>query len=276
MFILSNQKILLIFAMVACRVSFANAEGTRGEAARRLKSSKSDTKSSKASSRPAKVTNFVNGVLNSVTTSTNLNTAVVVNSNTVSSFEEKCPIGVLNAIESCSPHSPFICKTCVVGQSNLNTPTVNGVLKCGNIKIGGRICYGCDDQVILDFYNCGTGGNMTLPGSEPVVAVTTPTNPVTSPGLTTPSVGSTTTIIGTTVGSGTTTTVTATVSSSDGIIPGPPPDASYCPPENVAAGEYIESGQICNTSGYEYLECYYPGKVCSCYAIQPQFMCVGL
>lgn len=66
------------------------------------------------------------------------------------------------------------------------------------------------------------------------------------------------------------TSASVTSSNPNSIIPGSPPDARYCPEGSVA-----ESGSGCNTGGYEYMQCSYPGKVCSCYAVQPLFACVA-
>ena len=199
--------------------------------------------------------------------------------------------------------------TCIFGQSNFLVTTTNDVLSCREV---GGFCGECSDEALLNFYNCGANGNLMLPGMappivdtpviEPPVAPditapvigppvpieetdTTPTTPVVDPPIpiedpdttpTTPDIGppvpasnATFTVPETNI------TITAEITSftdPHNFIPGPPPDATYCPFE--VASEPIESGATCNTKGYEYLQCYYPGKVCSCYAIQPLFICV--
>ena len=171
--------------------------------------------------------------------------------------------------------SADICMTCIVGQANLQATTESGVLTSCK-KISGT-CGGCTDDQVLNFYNCGANGNLGM--APPVVG---------TPTVDTPVIG---TPVPPTEDSGTTpftpvppvpatdittpnTDVAAEINSATepkDYIDGPAPDSS-CPLE---AGVPIKSGDPCDTQGYQYLQCYYPGKkVCSCWAVQRQFSCI--
>ena len=194
-----------------------------------------------------------------------------------------CPWNKRNvAIKQCTSggirSKPDLCMTCIFGQSNFLVTTTNDVLSCREV---GGFCGECSDEALLNFYNCGANGNLMLPGMNPPIidtpvigppvpieeTDTTPTTPDIGPPV--PASNATFTVPETNI------TITAEITSftdPHNFIPGPPPDATYCPFE--VASEPIKSGATCNTKGYEYLQCYYPGKVCSCYAIQPLFICV--
>jgi len=262
MFILSKKMILALVAMAACMATLANAAGTRARARRQLKTDKSKKAGIVGSY------NFINNAISANRPVTNINT--VSNAFSYTQFNTKCPVEAAD-VDSCADRGQ-LCQICIAGHANFKAPTFQ-TLKDSCLKISGGHCDPCNTEKVLNYYNCGTGRNMTdtvvdTPSlTTPTVdGVTTPTTPVTPATPTTP----TTPVTPVNPTLPAVSNVTVEIQS---YIPGPHPNTAGGPP---CPWEKPMSGGACDTLGYEWATCLYAGlnNVCSCWWNQPQWSCV--
>lgn len=258
MFILSNNKFLLaVFAMAACMASSANAEGTGARVRRRkLKSGKS-SKSTKGGTNSANT--------NSVTFDPNAlipAPVTVFKKSSLEQMREKCPVEAY-MVQSCDSQNPkMVCEMCVLGQVNIHQDTMQGsIVDHSGLRACNKLshCEQCSFEDIENLFNCEMGLNTTGTNTN---STSTNSNSPTTPDMTTPATG--------TSGGG----VSAEVSSGGGPITGYHPLQPL--PFSVCPADLPTSGDICDTGGYEYSKCHYPGFIeCTCHYIpNNRFMCL--
>jgi len=239
MFVLSNNKFLALFTamMVAC--SFVDAAGVRS---RRLRQDEESQvrflKSTKAG-----------GGFDASTTNTGVVSPPIV-ATPINTFGEGCPTQQ-NGLNSCLAQrgmgNTTPCYTCIKGLSKLSSATVHGLRSCSNPVFNGGFCMECYDEV-LNFFNCATGKNLGAP-------------PPSQSGNGSPAAGGS--------GGGT----VANPNAGGGVSM--PSDLDYAP-DTMCPFTAPESGDDCDTENYKYLECYFPGQLCTCRYDSPRYNCVEL
>jgi len=255
MFILSNNKFLLaVFAMATCMASSANAEGTGARVRRRkLKSGKSSKSTKGGTNDDPDVTYDPNALIPAPVTAPK--------KTSLEQMREKCSdeADMVNWCDSRNPKQA--CEMCVLGQVKIHQNSMQGSIvdhsglrACNNLSY----CQQCRFEDIENLFNCEMGYNTTGTDTNSTSANS---NSPTTPDMTTPATG--------TIGGG----VSAEVSSGSGPITG------YHPlplPFSVCPADLPTSGDICDTGGYEYSKCHYPGKIqCTCHYIPNNlFMCI--
>jgi len=248
MSILLNKKFLALFAMVACIASFSMVDAGRvrsrrnsNEQQRVLKGgSKKGSKGSGGSSGQSSQT--------STTTTAAIPTTIVqpaVNPNSVQGFRNTCP-NKANDLDSCVSNAggtSLRCMTCLYAISNLGSATPEGLRSCSNPNISSGMCSECYTDA-QNFYNCATGSSFGV-----VITVDADSN---------------TAVVG---------TGGVVVSGEPVVTAGQYGPTSLCP--SPTAGELVpQSGDMCYTGDYDFLECFYTGLKCTCRNDYTTWLCV--
>jgi len=240
----NNKFLVLVLALVASTL-VVEAGGVRSRREdRNLKTSKS--KGSKSGYYSGTTAVDADAKPSSIV----INPPVVENANSVAGFGQNCsPEG--NDLSRCVKRNFGTdldiesCKMCLVGISNMKGEVTRlNVNSCSNVNINGGLCKECYGPA-LDYYNCG---------ADTDILADIDVNP--NAGVVTGGGGSTTG--GSTTGGSTTVTM--------------PAAASYAPIE-VCPTAPQKSGNQCDTDGFTYLKCFYPGLKCTCRQDSPVFLC---
>lgn len=267
--IISSHKILLLFvvAVTLAAVSIPRTEAKRQfirgtiekeaneqkqeQEPRRLKTSKGQGSTYGHGHGHGESHGESHGQTTTTTTTTGVNAnpqSQVISTTagiTVSAWEKKCSSQSkkLNTCVGGTDKEKYTCKQCVVSQGFRDDPTAEGVTSCNKIPSPDGWCGSNCKQQVLEFYDCGAdknlGNPLPLPPLSPPATISTPSI--------TAELSSTNTVPS---GGGLT---------SGGATAGYGP-ATYCPFVIPTSGDIG-----CDTKGYEFLRCYFPGrKVCTC------------
>lgn len=135
------------------------------------------------------------------------------------------------------------CMNCLYAMSNLGSATPEGLRSCSNPNISGGMCSECYTDA-QNFYNCATGSSFGV-----VITVDADSN---------------TAVVG---------TGGVVVSGEPVVTAGQYGPTSLCP--SPEAGELVpQSGDMCYTGDYDFLECFYTGLKCTCRNDYTTWLCV--